>query len=131
MGGSRLKGFDTRRRDRARQLCCANRLCRDVRTGYASRATLAAWALAMVLGAAAGRSALAADQTIYTYDALGRLQSVQYQNGTTVAYTYDPAGNRTQVANTGGSGSTGGPQLPQQRRKLAALQAVLSILLDK
>jgi YD repeat-containing protein len=83
----------------------------------------------LVLGVSAGENALAADQIIYSYDALGRLQTVTYPNNTSVTYTYDHAGNRTQVTNTGGTGSTGGTQLPQQRRKMAALQAILSILL--
>jgi YD repeat-containing protein len=33
----------------------------------------------------------------YTYDELGRVRSVTYSNGSTVNYTYDAAGNRTQV----------------------------------
>lgn len=39
----------------------------------------------------------------YTYDALGRLASAVYSNGTsttTVTYAYDAAGNRTSVAST-------------------------------
>jgi len=96
---------------------------------YSSRASLPLWTLFLVLGVAAGGSALGADQFTYNYDALGRLHSVTYQNGTAVTYTYDPAGNRTQVTNTPGSGSTSTPLTPQQRRKLAALQAILSILL--
>ena len=95
-----------------------------------SRAALPLWTLFLILGVPAAQNALAADQITYTYDALGRLQMVTYQNGTTVTYTYDPAGNRTQVTNTG-SGSGSGPLLPQQRKKLAALQAVLSILLGQ
>ena len=82
----------------------------------------------LTLGALAGAPALATDQFIYTYDALGRLASVTYQNGGSVTYNYDAAGNRTQVTNTAGSSSSG-PLTPQQRRKLAAIQAVLSILL--
>jgi YD repeat-containing protein len=31
----------------------------------------------------------------YTYDTLGRLIQVTYDNGTTITYTYDAAGNRT------------------------------------
>ena len=94
-----------------------------------SRTLVPLCAAFLLLGASAGEGALAADQITYTYDALGRLQTVTYPNSTTVTYTYDPAGNRTQVTNTGGTGSSGGTQLPQQRRKMAALQAILSILL--
>jgi YD repeat-containing protein len=32
----------------------------------------------------------------YSYDGLGRLTGVTYSNGTTITYTYDPAGNRSQ-----------------------------------
>lgn len=35
--------------------------------------------------------------TAYTYDELGRVRSATFSNGSTVNYTYDPAGNRTQV----------------------------------
>jgi YD repeat-containing protein len=34
----------------------------------------------------------------YQYDALGRLEEVQYPGGSVVSYTLDPAGNRTEVA---------------------------------
>ncbi|HWA90099.1 MAG TPA: RHS repeat domain-containing protein [Rhizomicrobium sp.] len=33
----------------------------------------------------------------YQYDTLGRLSSASYDNGRQIVYTYDPAGNRTQV----------------------------------
>ncbi|PNG53114.1 MULTISPECIES: RHS repeat domain-containing protein [unclassified Variovorax] len=39
----------------------------------------------------------------YVYDALGRLASAVYSNGsttTTITYSYDAAGNRTSVATT-------------------------------
>ena len=36
-----------------------------------------------------------ADQIGYTYDALGRLKTVGYEDGTVVRYDYDSAGNRT------------------------------------
>ena len=39
----------------------------------------------------------------YAYDALGRLATVVYNNGTTtttITYSYDAAGNRTSVATT-------------------------------
>ena len=35
--------------------------------------------------------------TIYTYDTLGRVATDTYDNGKTITYTYDAAGNRTQV----------------------------------
>jgi YD repeat-containing protein len=35
--------------------------------------------------------------TTYTYDALGRVTAVQYDNGIAIAYQYDAAGNRTAV----------------------------------
>jgi len=35
--------------------------------------------------------------TTYTYDDLGRIATVTYQNGMVVTYTYDPAGNRSSV----------------------------------
>lgn len=31
----------------------------------------------------------------YTYDSLGRLVQVTYDNGTIITYSYDAAGNRT------------------------------------
>jgi YD repeat-containing protein len=34
----------------------------------------------------------------YAYDALGRVTTVTHDNGTTVKYTYDVAGNRTAYA---------------------------------
>ena len=40
---------------------------------------------------------IASAATTYTYDTLGRLSSVTYDNGKTIVYTYDAAGNRTQV----------------------------------
>lgn len=42
-------------------------------------------------------AALAKDPVVYAYDALGRLTSATYPNGVTITYTYDAAGNRTQV----------------------------------
>ena len=46
-----------------------------------------------------------ADSATYTYDALGRLIQVSYDNGTVVIYSYDAAGNCTgQVVTCGGAG---------------------------
>ena len=40
---------------------------------------------------------------IYTYDALGRVITATYGNGTTTTYTYDPTDNRTAQTTTIGS----------------------------
>ena len=42
----------------------------------------------------------------YTYDAAGRLTSINYGNGSVVTYTYDQAGNL--VSRTAGTGTGGG-----------------------
>jgi len=52
-------------------------------------------ALALLLLGVA-RPALA-DSVSYTYDPLGRLVQVNYDNGSSAAYIYDSAGNRTSV----------------------------------
>lgn len=44
-----------------------------------------------------------AGTTTYKYDALGRVIEVLYPDGSKITYTYDAAGNRTQVARTAGS----------------------------
>lgn len=41
--------------------------------------------------------------TVYAYDDLGRLSCVLYDNGMKITYSYDPAGNRTQVVTQGGT----------------------------
>ena len=52
----------------------------------------------------------------YTYDTLGRLSVATYDNGKTITYTYDPAGNRTQVA-TAGTPHMGAVVKPTARAK--------------
>ncbi|MEM6555042.1 MAG: RHS repeat domain-containing protein [Pseudomonadota bacterium] len=42
-----------------------------------------------------------AQAVTYTYDALGRLETVTYDNGETITYSYDANGNRTQVVVSG------------------------------
>ncbi|WP_340643884.1 Ig-like domain-containing protein, partial [Phenylobacterium sp.] len=54
--------------------------------------------LAVAIGALLAGSPRA-ETTQYTYDALGRLVSAIDQNGKTVVYTYDNAGNRTRLSN--------------------------------
>lgn len=44
--------------------------------------------------------AASAETATYTYDALGRVVTVTFNDGTTIVYTYDPLGNRTQVTQT-------------------------------
>lgn len=48
----------------------------------------------------------------YGYDALGRVVTVTYGNGTVITYAYDPAGNRTQVTTGSGGGGGGGNSNP-------------------
>lgn len=62
-----------------------------------------------ILAVAWPRAALAKDPVVYAYDALGRLASAAYPNGVTIIYTYDAAGNRTQVS--AGSGPPPPPPL--------------------
>ena len=50
----------------------------------------------------AASSALAGD-TVYKYDALGRVIEVDYPDGSIVYYSYDAAGNRTQVQRQAGT----------------------------
>jgi YD repeat-containing protein len=62
-----------------------------------------AGALAFVAFAAAAPFMAHAGSVSYTYDTLGRLAKVIYNDGktaTTIAYSYDAAGNRTSVATT-------------------------------
>jgi YD repeat-containing protein len=57
-------------------------------------------ALSFLLIAPAAKAASAA----YTYDALGRVIQVVYDNGTKIVYVYDAAGNRTVQTVTCGAG---------------------------
>lgn len=61
--------------------------------GVALRAKLAASTL-LLAGFVIGDAGAA---TTYTYDDLGRLTKATYDNGKEIDYSYDPAGNRTQV----------------------------------
>ncbi|MDO8297682.1 MAG: Ig-like domain-containing protein [Caulobacter sp.] len=61
----------------------------------------ATWLLGVAILALAGTAA--AENTAYTYDSLGRLSSATYVDGGatyTITYSYDAAGNRTQVVNS-------------------------------
>jgi len=54
-----------------------------------------------------GTAVLAAVSIIYTYDALGRVATARYDNGTCIVYTYDANGNRTaQTITTSGNPTT-------------------------
>ncbi|RJT23902.1 hypothetical protein D3227_38240 [Mesorhizobium waimense] len=52
---------------------------------------------ALVLGFLGEFPADASASTSYTYDSLGRLETVLYDNGLCIAYTYDANGNRTAI----------------------------------
>ena len=43
---------------------------------------------------------VSADADTYTYDALGRLKTVTFADGSTITYAYDSAGNRTTLTQT-------------------------------
>jgi uncharacterized protein RhaS with RHS repeats len=64
-----------------------------------SRTVLAVFLFGIALAAPPAH----AGSVSYTYDALGRLASTVYSNGsstTTITYSYDPGGNRTSVVTT-------------------------------
>lgn len=70
---------------------------------------LEACAAALLLTLTAATSANAATASVsYTYDQLGRVATALYDNGTCIAYAYDPSGNRTAQTNT----TSGAPQTP-------------------
>ncbi len=51
----------------------------------------------LALAAGATEVVLAGNDT-YTYDALGRLLTVTYADGSSITYTYDAVGNRTALS---------------------------------
>ena len=60
--------------------------------------------VALLLGSQLQSAQAASGSVIYTYDALGRVTTANYENGVIVIYTYDADGNRKQrVVNTGTS----------------------------
>ena len=68
-----------------------------------------AWAALIGVVALSLASQAAAGTTIYIYDARGRVTGVTYTDGTSITYTYDSAGNRTQYLVTGAVAPTTGP----------------------
>jgi YD repeat-containing protein len=64
------------------------------------------WTLALTLVFVLGTWSFATNASgiNYTYDALGRLTAITYDNGTVVFYTYDAAGNRVTQGVTCGTG---------------------------
>lgn len=44
------------------------------------------------------------DSFTVTYDSVGRIKTITYQNGTVITFNYDLAGNRTSVVTTCGGG---------------------------
>lgn len=56
-------------------------------------------ALALMLASMVPPTATGAG-VFYTYDALGRITTAQYDNGVCIAYGYDANGNRTSQTNT-------------------------------
>lgn len=48
----------------------------------------------------AGSAYAATGSAAYTYDALGRLTQISYDNGTTITFTYDAVGNRNSRVTT-------------------------------
>lgn len=63
-----------------------------------SRRGLLGGVIGLGLSAGLWRNRAAAQETVsYTYDGLGRVETVTYGGGVVITYTYDAAGNRTQV----------------------------------
>ena len=78
--------------------------------GSKRRGTAALW----VVGLAVPVAGLYAGVTNYTYDELGRLVRVSDTRNGDRVYTYDPAGNRTQVI-VGGTGQPPPSSEPRER----------------
>ncbi len=73
-------------------------------TDLRRRATgIAGWSLIIisVLGLLASPCQAQSTSITYTYDDAGRLQTAVFEDGSEIAYSLDPAGNRTLVATTG------------------------------
>lgn len=71
-------------------------------------AAVSAWAVLLLLP-----GGLLAGTVTYQYDSLNRLVGVAYADGRSIAYAYDPAGNRTRTTVTGGEGpDTDGDGIP-------------------
>lgn len=60
---------------------------------------------AVIAFAAMATLCRADDDVTYRYDVLGRLVGARYASGQTVVYSYDAAGNRTQVVYNGSNGA--------------------------
>lgn len=58
----------------------------------------------LCMGVLASTTAQAQETVRYGYDALGRVVWVEYGNGQTIRYDYDPAGNRLVTQTATGSG---------------------------
>jgi YD repeat-containing protein len=76
--------------------------CRGLAMNNSRRAFLCGAVSAAALGASLLRPTKAWANSGFEYDALGRLTKATLADGTTVLYTYDAAGNRTQVDSSGG-----------------------------
>jgi uncharacterized repeat protein (TIGR01451 family) len=67
--------------------------------------TRRSWTTVIGLGLIAGSVAAAPGLTIYHYDPLNRLESVEYADGTRIEYSYDEVGNRTRRTVVSGAGA--------------------------
>ncbi len=70
------------------------------------RAALAQTAAGLFAGTALLQGEASAGTDHYQYDGQGRLIGVYYADGSSIVYTYDDAGNRTQLSQAGPAGST-------------------------